>query len=96
MTTYKQSDVEALFRRGDFGSWDELLTYLEGRLQHDEQVDNEFSEVESREIVADVRKLRDTHAVQHRPAPRLRNPEEGVNPASARGGRTRCPSTSRT
>lgn len=62
MTTYKQSDVEALFRRGDFGSWDELLTYLEGRLQHDEQVDNEFSEVESREIVADVRKLRDTHA----------------------------------
>ncbi|HLZ37036.1 MAG TPA: hypothetical protein VKP64_04600 [Mycobacteriales bacterium] len=51
-----------MFRRADFTSWDQLLTYLEGRLQHDEQVDNEFSEVESREIVADVRRLRDGDA----------------------------------
>ncbi|MEO3780550.1 hypothetical protein ABGB16_27820 [Micromonospora sp. B11E3] len=54
---YQQSDVEVVYRRGDWHSWHDIVRWLERGLSRDQQADNELSEVESRELLDGFRKL---------------------------------------
>jgi hypothetical protein len=55
--SYDKSDIEAVYRRGDWSSWGDIVKWLEKGLQHDEQADNELSEKESHELLDDFRRL---------------------------------------
>lgn len=54
---YDQSDVEVVFRRGDWHSWGDIVHWFESRLRTDEQVDNEISEQETQELLAGFKRL---------------------------------------
>ncbi|PSK64072.1 hypothetical protein B0E53_03977 [Micromonospora sp. MH33] len=54
---YRQSDVEVVYRRGDWHSWGDIVHWLERGLSRDQQADNELSEAESRQLLDDFRKL---------------------------------------
>lgn len=57
MPTYDQSDIEAVYRGGGWSSWGDIVSWLAKGLRQDEQADNELGEVESRELLDDVRQL---------------------------------------
>lgn len=54
---YQQSDVEVVYRRGEWHSWGDIVQWLERGLSRDQQADNELSEAESRQLLDDFRKL---------------------------------------
>ncbi|MBO4210842.1 hypothetical protein [Micromonospora echinofusca] len=54
---YQQSDVEVVYRRGDWRSWSDVERWLERGMSRDQQADNELSEAESRQLLDDVRQL---------------------------------------
>ncbi|HEY0700196.1 MAG TPA: hypothetical protein VGD43_20625 [Micromonospora sp.] len=54
---YQQSDIEVVFRRGDWDSWADIVRWLERGLSRDEQADNELSAAESRQLLDDFREL---------------------------------------
>lgn len=54
---YQKSDIDVVYRRGDWHSWRDIVNWLERGLSHDEQADNELSEKESHELLDDFRKL---------------------------------------
>lgn len=54
---YQKSDVEVVYRRGEWHSWRDVVHWLERGLSRDQQADNELSEAESRQLLDDFRKL---------------------------------------
>ncbi|WP_146604079.1 hypothetical protein [Micromonospora deserti] len=54
---YQQSDIEVVYRRGDWHSWSDIVRWLEQGLSRDQQADNELSEAESRQLLDDFRTL---------------------------------------
>ncbi|MDZ5442305.1 hypothetical protein U2F26_06100 [Micromonospora sp. 4G57] len=54
---YQKSDVEVVYRRGDWNSWSDIVRRLEGGLSRDQQADNELSEAESRQLLDGFRRL---------------------------------------
>jgi hypothetical protein len=53
----KQSDVEAVYRRGDWHGWNDIVRWFERKLEHDDQADNELSEAETQELLGKFRQL---------------------------------------
>lgn len=54
---YDESDIEVVYRRGDWSNWTDIVRWLERGLSRDEQADNELSEAESRELLEGFRRL---------------------------------------
>lgn len=52
---YAQSDVESLFRRGDWQDWDSMIEWL----RENGDADNEFTPGEVKSMVGDFSKLKD-------------------------------------
>ena len=57
MAVYKESDVELVYGRGDWNSWDDIVGWFQKRLQSDDQADNELGEQETHELLEDFRRL---------------------------------------
>jgi hypothetical protein len=54
---YDESDIEVVYRRGDWNNWTDIVRWLERGLSQDEQADNELSEAESRQLLEGFRRL---------------------------------------
>lgn len=54
---YDQSDIEVVFRRGDWHSWSDIVHWFEKRMRKSKQADNEFSAQESQQLLEGFRRL---------------------------------------
>lgn len=57
MPAYRKSDIDVVYSRGDWHSWDDIVNWMERRLSGDQQIGNEFSEVESGQLLTDFKRL---------------------------------------
>jgi hypothetical protein len=58
---YDRSDIEVVYRRGDWHSWKDIVNWLERGLSQDSQADNELSAAESQQLLQDFRQLDKRH-----------------------------------
>jgi hypothetical protein len=54
---YDQSDVEVVYRRGDWHSWADIVRWFEKQLRTSKQADNEFSAQESQQLLEGFKRL---------------------------------------
>jgi hypothetical protein len=58
---YDESDIEVVYRRGEWNSWKDIVHWLERGLSQDSQADNELSAAESQQLLQDFRQLDKRH-----------------------------------
>lgn len=59
---YDQSDVEVVYRRGDWHSWADIVQWFEKQLRTNKQADNEFSAQESQQLLEGFKRLNERGA----------------------------------
>jgi hypothetical protein len=58
---YDESDIQVVYRRGEWHSWKDIVNWLERGLSQDSQADNELSAAESQQLLQDFRQLDQRH-----------------------------------